>query len=130
MTVEVSTCQAHLQARQCRRDAAREMARQQLLQVVRTAVHSVLPAFPQVHRVYLFGSTARPGAMHQDSDVDLAVEGCLSAETYFALWRELEQAIPGRTVEVVELTPGLSFTERVHQTGEMIYERPDPHPEG
>jgi predicted nucleotidyltransferase len=67
--------------------------------------------------------------LRSDSDVDVAIEGDLSAEAYFALWRELERAIPGRPVEIVELRQGLHFAERVRQTGELIYERPDTDPE-
>jgi predicted nucleotidyltransferase len=138
MTVDVTACRASLQARQRRRDREREALRQQVVQAVRDAARSVFPAFPQVRRAYLFGSMARRGAVRRDSDVDVAIEGELSAEAYFALWRELERAIPGRTVEVVELGPDLHFAERVRQTGEVIYActecnrsgRPDSHSEG
>jgi hypothetical protein len=63
--------------------------------------------------------------LRSDSDIDVAVEGTLGAEAYFALWREIERTIPGWTVEVVELGRDLHFAERVRQTGEVIYERSD-----
>jgi len=134
MVVDVAACRAYLQARQRQRDLEQEALRRQVMQAIRAAAPSVLAAFPQVRRAYVFGSVVRPGAMlRSDSDIDVAVEGALSAAAYFALWRELERAIPGRTVEVVELErdpslcsgQALRFTERVRQTGEVIYERPD-----
>ena len=124
--VDITACSAYLQTRKRQRDQEREALRQQIIQVIRTAVPSVLAAFPQVQRAYVFGSIVRPGAMlRSDSDIDVAIEGTLSAETYFALWREIERAIPGWAVEVVELGRDLHFAERVHQTGEVIYERSD-----
>lgn len=128
--MDITACRASLQARQRRRDQEREAMRLQVVQVVREAARSVFPAFPQVRRAYLFGSMARRGPTRRDSDIDIAIEGQLSAETYFALWRELERAIPGRTVEVVELGPDLHFAERARRTGELVYERPDSSPEG
>jgi len=120
--VDITACRAYLQARKRQRDQEREALRQQILQLVRTVVPSVLAAFPQVRRAYVFGSVVRPGAMlRKDSDIDVAIEGTLSAEDYFALWREIERAIPGWTVEVVELGRDLHFAERVRQTGEIIY---------
>jgi predicted nucleotidyltransferase len=124
--VDIAACRAYLQSRKRQRDQEREALRQQIVQVVRIAVPSVLAAFPQVRRAYVFGSMVRPGAtLRSDSDIDVAIEGTLSAETYFALWREIERAIPEWVVEVVELGRDLHFAERVHQTGEMIYERSD-----
>ena len=129
-TVDIAACRAYLQARKRQRDQEREALRQQVMQTVRAAVPSVLSAFPQVRRAYAFGSVVRPGAtLRSDSDVDVAIEGTLSAEAYFALWRELERAIPGWAVEVVELGGDLRFAERVRQIGEVIYERPDSDPE-
>lgn len=129
-TVDIAACRAHLQARKRQRDREREALRQQVIQIIRAAVPPVLGDFPQVRRAYVFGSVVRPGAaLRSDSDVDVAIEGTLSAEAYFALWRELERAIPGWAVEVVELGGDLRFAERVRQMGEIIYERPDSDPE-
>ena len=36
-----------------------------------------------------------------------------------------EAAMPGQTVDLVELDRDLRFAERVRQRGEVIYERPD-----
>lgn len=130
MDVDIPACRAHLQARQRQRERSYETYRQHLVQVTREAVGSVLPSFPQVRRVYLFGSILRRGALRRDSDLDIAVEGSLSAEAYFALWRQLEGALSGQTVDLVELDRDLRFADRVRQSGEVIYERPDSNAEG
>jgi len=125
MTVDVPACRAFLRAHDRERDREQEAYRREVVRMAWEAGRSVLPAFPQVRRAYLFGSTVRRGAMRSDSDIDVAVEGVLSAEAYFALWRELEHAMSGRTVDVVELGKDRHFAERVRQTGEVIYERAD-----
>lgn len=119
--VDVTAARAYLRAREKQRDKEHEAFRQRAREMARAAARSVLPAFPQVRKAYLFGSAVRPGAMRHDSDIDLAVEGHLGAEDYFVLWRELEHAIPGRTVELVELDADLHFAERVREEGEVIY---------
>ncbi len=128
--MDFAACRAHLLARQRQQDQEREALRQQVVQAVCSAARSVLPSFPQVRRAYLFGSMLRGKVIRADSDVDVAVEGNLGAEDYFALWRDLERAIPERAIELVELRSGLHFAERVRQTGEVIYERQDTDAQG
>ena len=128
--IDITACRAYLQKRQRQRDQERAALHEQIMQAIRTALPPVLAAFPQVRCAYVFGSVARPQAiLRDDSDIDIAIEGTLDAEAYFALWREIERAIPGRMVEVVELDRDLPFAERVRQTGVIIYERPDAGPE-
>ena len=67
--------------------------------------------------------------MRSTSDVDLALEGDLTAEDYFALWRELERAAEGWSLDLAELDRDLHFAGRVREGGELIYERPNPDPE-
>jgi predicted nucleotidyltransferase len=122
---DVAACRARLRARQEQQYLARERGRLAALQALRNAVCSVLPCFPGVRRVYVFGSVLRPGAWRSTSDVDLAVEGKLSAEEYFALWRELERAALNWPIDLVELDRDLRFADRVREQGELIYERPD-----
>ena len=104
----------------CTERAAR---REQAVQAARAAMRAVMPHFPSVAKAYLFGSVTRPGAMRRDSDIDIAIEGHLTAEEYFALWRDLERAMPGWLIDVVELDQDLLFAGRVRESGELIYER-------
>jgi predicted nucleotidyltransferase len=121
VTFDVATCRAYLRARQEQQVQVREQRRQAALQAVRAAARSVLPRFPGVRRAYLFGSVLRPGAMRSASYVDLAVEGNLNAEDYFALWRELERATGGWPVDLVELDRELRFAAHVRERGELVY---------
>ena len=123
--MDVSACRVALQARQAQQYAKREKRRQAALDSVRAAAASVFPRFPAVRRAYLFGSAVRSGALRATSDVDIAIEGVLDAETYFAVWRALEMAVEEWPLDVVELSADLRFASRVREQGELIYEHPD-----
>ena len=128
-TLDVAACRAHLRARQRRQYEAREQRRQAALKALRSAAPSVLPRFPGVRQAYLFGSVLRPGALRGTSDIDVAIEGALNAKEYFALWRELERAVAGWTIDLVELERDLHFAARVRERGELIYGHPGSDPE-
>lgn len=125
MAFDVTACRAHLRARQERQLRAREQRRQAALRALRIAACSILPRFPIVRRAYLFGSVLRPGALRSTSDIDVAIEGRLDAQEYFALWRELERAAPDWLIDLVELDRDLRFAALVRERGELIYGRPD-----
>lgn len=127
-TVDAAACRAHLRRRQEQRFQAREHRRPAVLQASRAAGRAIMPHLAGVRRAYLFGSVLHPGAMRPDSDVDIAVEGELSAEEYFALWRALEQAADW-PVQLVELDAGLHFAAYVRENGELVYEHGGPDPE-
>lgn len=126
---DVAACRVYLRARQKQEYRMREQRRQAVLQAIRTAAHSILPRFLHIRRAYLFGSVLRPGALRSTSDIDVAIEGRLDAEEYFALWRELEQAVRGWPIDLVELDRDLPFAARVRKQGEVIYERTDSDPQ-
>lgn len=123
--VDLFASRAYLESRQRQAYQAVEQRRQAALQAMRMASSVVFPRFPGVRRAYIFGSALRPGAMRAASDIDVAVEGELRAEEYFALWRELENAASNWTVDLVELDREVRFAERVRAEGMLIYERPD-----
>ncbi len=122
--MDLARIRANLEARESKRLEAREASRLRAVEMVRAVVQTILPAFPRVCRAFVFGSAIRPGAMRRNSDIDIAVEGDLTAEEYFALWRDLDRAIPGWQVEVIELDRQVHFAERVRKTGELVYEAP------
>ncbi|MCX7856235.1 MAG: nucleotidyltransferase domain-containing protein [Anaerolineae bacterium] len=121
---EIAAAREHLQRRQEAAFRAREKRRQKALRALRDAAPRVFARFPTVRWAYLFGSVTRLGAMGRESDVDVAVEGRLSAEEYFALWRALEEA-SGESIDLVELTDDISFGRRVWESGEVLYEQRD-----
>lgn len=125
ITFDVAACRAHLRARQEREHQTREQRRQAALKALRSAARSVLPRFPNIQRAFLFGSVLYPGGLRSTSDIDVAIEGELDAQEYFALWRELERAAPGWLIDLVELGQDLRFAALVRERGELIYGYPD-----
>jgi len=122
---DIAACRANLEARYRRRFRAREEQRLAALRALRVAARSVLPRFPRVRRAYLFGSVLRPGALRSTSDVDVAFEGELDAQEYFALWRALEREAPDWVIDLVDLGRDVRFTDLIREHGELIYGRPD-----
>lgn len=109
----------------------RERRRRVACDALRAAVRSVAPHYVQVERAFLFGSVTRPGGLSEASDLDVAVEGTLGAEAFFALWRDLERAVDSGPIDLVELDQrSVHFVQRVRETGELIYERQAPHSQG
>jgi len=78
-----------------------ERARQEILECVRAAAALLKDRF-SARRVVLFGSLAHGGWFAPDSDVDLAVEG-LPVARYWEAWRAVEEVIPRRPVDLIEL---------------------------
>jgi predicted nucleotidyltransferase len=122
---DVEACCANLQALHEQQQAEREQRRQAALAAVCAAIRQVAPGYPAVEHVYLFGSVLRPGAMHAGSDIDIAIDKKLSAEDYFALWRDLERAAPDWQIDLRELEPDGCFAEGVRKRGMVVYERAD-----
>jgi predicted nucleotidyltransferase len=70
-----------------------------------------------VRRVILFGSLAHGAWFTADSDIDLAVDG-LQEDSYWEAWRVVEQFIPDRPVDLVELdAASLSLRETIESDG-------------
>lgn len=70
-----------------------------------------------VRRVILFGSLAHGAWFSADSDIDLAVDG-LQKDSYWEAWRVVEQFIPDRPVDLVELdAASLSLRETIESDG-------------
>lgn len=96
--------------------AAREARRERVLGAAREAIRRHAPEHPGVRRVYLFGSVLRPGRFHARSDVDVAVDCDLEAETPFARALENELRV---AVDLRPLTGRVA--EAVDEEGEKVY---------
>lgn len=105
-----------------RQHGEREACRLQALAHIQAGLPSVASSFASVRRVYLFGSILRSGQFHAKSDVDIGVGG-VTAEEYFALWRELEAAFPERPVDLRDVSKPSFFADTIQKTGLLIYER-------
>lgn len=131
MTVDAQISLKWLLAREQEAFQLRECRRQAACSALRAAVSSVAPSYAHVGRAFLFGSVTRLGGLGADSDLDVAVEGTLSAEEFFALWRDLERATDSGPIDLVELDQrDVHFTQRIRETGELIYERKTPDSQG
>ncbi len=119
---DLAACRASFSARTRRARQAREARRQQAAGAARAAAVVVLPRFPAVRRAYLFGSTIRADSPRSPADVDVAIEGDLSAEGFFALWRALEEAMAPWPVDLLDLSAETPFAARVRQCGEVLYD--------
>lgn len=84
-------------------------------------IHEVLLHYPDIRRVWIFGSFARGRRPDWRSDLDLAVEG-LPADLQARLWSELDQAI-SIPVDVVRWeTAGALLRAEIHKWGKLLYE--------
>lgn len=119
---EIARYRQSFQQRAQKRLAAREEQRAQARQAARNAITTVMPRYPMVQRVYLFGSVVRPGAFRSSSDIDVGIEGADMA-LCFDIWRDLEREAAGRQFDVRPLEPEDPFSERVRQRGELIYDQ-------
>lgn len=88
---ETARVRRYLLEREEKRRRTKEQARRRVLAEAKDALKAVAPLFP-VERVYLYGSVLT-GRWRPDSDLDLAVEGDLSAGDLFSLWAELDRRL-------------------------------------
>jgi len=102
MTIDLQQCQENFKQRAIAQQFARESQRLQVREVAIAAILQVLPHYPDITQVYLFGSITQPGQFHNHSDIDIAVAGS-DAATYFALWRDLEAACPNWFIDLREI---------------------------
>ncbi len=131
MAIDVQASRDWLLTRERAAYQLRERRRQAAFDALGAAVRAVAPRYLQVRRAFLFGSVTRPGGLNETSDLDVAVEGTLGAEDFFAFWRELERAVDSWPVDLVELDRrSVHFVQRIRETGELIYERKTPDSQG
>lgn len=87
-----------LQAERVRRAAKAEEDRVR----VRARLRAALARLASHGAVWVYGSVARPGKFHSESDVDLALEGELPGHTIYGLQSLLSEAVE-RSVDICVL---------------------------
>lgn len=122
---QIAVYRRNFQARMQRQQEAREIRRRRALEAVSKEAPPLMAERPAVHRAYLFGSITREGAFHAASDIDIAIEGEIDAETYFALWHAIERALPDWAIDLRDISTHSRFADLVRQYGELIYEQKD-----
>lgn len=117
-----------------------EKARQRLLERERSALHrdadlqrqaaadakAIIEMITrQYHprRVFQWGSLLRPGGFKPYSDIDIAVEGVIDAERFFALLGDA-QALSRFPLDIVQLEKiAPEYADDIRRHGKMAYER-------
>jgi predicted nucleotidyltransferase len=122
----IAAARQYHREREAKRRAEREAYRSEWLTKARAAIRQHAPAFPDLKRVFLFGSIMQPGRFRPNSDIDVAVE-CADLEQESDFWRAMQQALR-RNVDVRPYVEPI--TDAVRWYGELVYERecPDTHP--
>lgn len=121
MAIDLDQCRENFKHRLAVQYAQRESLRQQAREQAIVAILEVVPRYPQITQVYLFGSVTRPGQFSDRSDIDIGVAGTDGA-VYFALWGDLETACPNWCIDLREINQPCHFSDTVRQTGELIYD--------
>ncbi len=120
--LKIKAAREYYYKREARRRAEREKKRLQCLEQVKELVAHYAPRFPEVQRVYLFGSLLKPGRFRSTSDIDLAVD-CDSLEVESVFWRTLAYHLH-RDLDIRPLSNPI-IKETVANSGEQVYERDD-----
>ena len=90
--------------------------REHLLALVRYAASELKARFG-VRRVFLIGSLVQEACFSAHSDVDLAAEG-LAGDEYWDAWRMIEEMIPDRPVDLIDMeTAGESMLRTIQRYG-------------
>ena len=90
--------------------------RERLLALVRCAAAELKVRFG-VRRVFLIGSLVQEACFSAHSDVDLAAEG-LAGDEYWDAWRMVEEIIPDRPVDLIDMeTAGESLLRTIQRYG-------------
>ncbi|MGF1602704.1 MAG: nucleotidyltransferase domain-containing protein [Thermosynechococcaceae cyanobacterium] len=119
--IDIEACRQHFQQQEHETLRLRETHRRVAHTSVRAVIASIMPHYPEVKQVYLFGSVTAPGRFHANSDIDIAIEGT-SAASYFSIWRDLEAIVQDWRIDLRELKDESYFAQRVRQQGELVYE--------
>jgi len=73
-------------------------------------------------RIYQWGSLLRPGAFRSYSDIDVAIEGIVEAERFFALLGEVEK-LTRFPLDIVQLEKIESeYADDIRRNGKLVYE--------
>jgi predicted nucleotidyltransferase len=74
-------------------------------------------------RIYQWGSLLHPERFNENSDIDLAVEGIIDAETFFKLLGDAMKltSFPLDIIQIEKIEA--EFAETIRLSGKIVYER-------
>ncbi|MGB3494982.1 MAG: nucleotidyltransferase domain-containing protein, partial [Elainellaceae cyanobacterium] len=73
MTIDLQQCRDNFRQRAAMQQTQREILRQQARDEAIATITQVVPHYPQITQIYLFGSVTQPGQFRDRSDIDIAV---------------------------------------------------------
>ena len=77
------------------------------------------------NRIWQWGSLLHRKHFSEISDIDIALEGLDSFETYAAIWAEVSE-MTTFSVDLIEMERiGLENANHIREFGRMVYERPE-----
>lgn len=122
-SIDMEAVRQYHRQRDAKRQLKSEADRLTWLTRTRDTIMRLAPDYPEIERVYLFGSLMQPGRFRPDSDLDVAVlSSTVEAESVF--WRALEQALQ----RDVDVRPYIgAIVDAVAWFGEQVYERESDH---
>lgn len=122
-SIDMEAVRQYHRQRDAKRQLKSEADRLTWLTRTRDTIMRLAPDYPEIERVYLFGSLMQPGRFRPDSDLDVAVlSSTVEAESVF--WHALEQALQ-RDVDVRPYVGAI--VDAVAWFGEQVYERESDH---
>lgn len=122
-SIDMEAVRQYHRQRDAKRQLKSEADRLTWLTRTRDTIMRLAPDYPEIERVYLFGSLMQPGRFRPDSDLDVALlSSTVEAESVF--WRALEQALQ-RDVDVRPYVGAI--VDAVAWFGEQVYERESDH---
>jgi len=104
----------------------KKKANEKLFSQAKNDFHSILDLIVSKYnpaRIYQWGSLLNQNAFKDYSDIDIAVEGILSAETFFNLYKDIEPLtdFPLDIVQIEKIAP--EFRNTIKRKGKIVYER-------
>jgi predicted nucleotidyltransferase len=119
MMSHVAVYKESFRRRQARLRAERERLCQETLAALMPKLEAIGARHAaEISRLLVFGSLLHPERFTRNSDIDVAVDWRRKGD-YFALWREMEEAL-GREIDFRELGDD-AFSQRVRAQGLVVY---------
>lgn len=74
-------------------------------------------------RIYQWGSLLNKETFSEISDIDIAVEGIISAQTFFAMYRDADKLtrFPLHLVQIEKIRP--VYAKWIKRDGQIVYEK-------
>ncbi len=105
-----------------RRGARRDDRLQRTAQADAKAIIAMIVREFSPRRIYQWGSLLRPGAFKPYSDIDIAVEGVIDPERFFALLGRAQALtrFPLDVVQIEKIAP--EYADDIRGHGRLVYE--------